>query len=522
MKNIIYCLLGVALLSGCNGDFLERNPLDQPSNEGFWNTEKDAVAAAVGCYDGWFSMTEVISLDCASDNAHDPFPWEGWSVQASGYATPSDPGTSYFGYDKMVRYNNFLENIHRPVMDETLRTRLTAEVRFLRAWDYFWKVVFYGDIPLVEKVLSIKEANRPRDPKEKVIGFILDELTEIAPQLDVTYTGSDVGRVTRGAALTLKARMLLFDHQYEACLHTCEEIMKLGYSLFPDYRGLFRIANKNNPEIILDVQYVENLYENGTLGILPPASSGGWCSINPTQSLVDAYECTDGKTIAESPLYDPDQPYRNRDPRLSASVLCPGDLYEGKYYDPIDPADPYGDYYAPYGRSKTGYLVRKYVDNLSDYTDMWNTSMNAIVMRYAEVLLMYAECKVELNQIDASVYEALDLIRSRAGIREVDKTTYAGQPEMRELVRRERRVELALEGLRWFDICRWRIGGEVMPGQVYGCRLGKVDPETGALELTNERITTEVRIFDPAKNYLWPIPQSTIDAASEIKQNPGY
>lgn len=267
--------MGALFLSACSSDFLERNPLDQPSNEGFWNTEKDAVAAAMGCYDGWFSMTEVISLDCASDNAHDPFPWEGWSVQASGYATPSDPGTDYFGYNKMVRYNNFLENIHRPEMDDALRARLTAEVRFLRAWDYFWKVLFYGDVPLVKEVLPITDANKPRNPKEEVIQFILDELTEITPQLEIKYTGNDVGRVTRGAALTLKARMLLYNNQYADCLKACEEIMKLGYSLFPNYRGLFRISNKNNQEIIMDVQYVENLYSNGTLGILPPASCGG-------------------------------------------------------------------------------------------------------------------------------------------------------------------------------------------------------------------------------------------------------
>ena len=407
-------------------------------------------------------------------------------------------------------------------MDDALRARLTAEVRFLRAWDYFWKVLFYGDVPLVKEVLPITDANKPRNPKEEVIQFILDELTEITPQLEIKYTGNDVGRVTRGAALTLKARMLLYNNQYADCLKACEEIMKLGYSLFPNYRGLFRISNKNNQEIIMDVQYVENLYSNGTLGILPPASCGGWCSINPTQSLVDIYECIDGKTIEESPLYDPDQPYQNRDPRLSASILCPGDLYEGKYYDPIDQNDPNGDYYAPYGRSKTGYLVRKYVDDLSDYADMWNTAMNAIVMRYAEVLLMYAECKVELGEIDASVYDVLNELRSRAGMCEVDKTVYITQAKMRELVRRERRVELALEGLRWFDVCRWKIGEEVMPGQVYGCRLGTVDPVTGKLALTKERIKTEVRIFDPAKHYLWPIPQTTIDAASEIKQNPGY
>ena len=142
------------------------------------------------------------------------------------------------------------------------------------------------------------------------------------------------------------------------------------------------------------------------------------------------------------------------------------------------------------------------MDDLSDYADMWDTGMNGIVIRYAEILLMYAESKIESNQIDDSVYQVLNQIRKRAGMPEIDRSVYSGQTKMRELLRRERRVELALEGVRWFDICRWRIGEEVMPGDVYGCRLGTVDQETGALSLTNESIFVETRIFNPDKNYL--------------------
>ncbi len=524
-----YSLYAVLLLfiTSCSSDFLDRNPLDQPSNETFWNTEKDALAAATGCYEGWFSMDEVVYFDCASDNAYNPFPWEGWQVQATGYATANDYGQNYMKYDKIVRCNNFLANINRPEMSEEIRSRLTAEVRFLRAWHYFLKVTLYGDVPLVKEVLDVNNSYLPRTPKAEVVKFILDELNEIAPLLPETYASSDAGRVTKGAALTLKARMEIFEGDYAACATTCEQIMKLGYSLFPDYKGLFKIANMGNEEVIQDVQYVENLAKNGILGVMPPASVGGWSSINPTQALVDAYECIDGKTIEESPSYNPKDPYKDRDPRLAASLIYPGCLYEGSYFNPIDIKDPTGDYYAPYGRSKTGYHPRKYIDNLGDYADMWNTGMNAIVMRYAEVLLMYAESKIELNQIDASVYEALDAIRTRAGMPTVDKAIYNNQSKMRELVRRERRVELALEGLRWFDICRWKIGEEVMPGQVYGALLGTVDAETGALNLTDERIKVEIRLFDPAKHYLWPIPQSVIDASvtngePTMVQNPGY
>lgn len=516
-------LIGLlALIASCSGDFLERNPLDQPANETFWNTEKDALAAASGCYSGWNSVTNVIYFDCASDNAYGQFPGEGWQVLGNGFANPLDYGTDFMSYSNITKYNNFLENISRPTMDEGLRTRLTAEVRFLRAWDYFLKVTLYGDVPLIKSVLSLEESNQPRTAKAEVVQFILNELTEIAPLLEVKYSGDDIGRITRGAALTLKARMEIFEGDYGACLSTCQEVMKLGYVLYPDYRGLFKIANENNSEVILDVQYVENLYPNNRLGVMVPSSKGGWSSINPTQSLVEEYDCIDGLPTNESLNYDPQEPYKKRDPRLSATVLCPGDLYNGLYFNPIDVADPNGDYYVPRNRSKTGYNPRKYVDELADYANMWDNGMNMIVMRYAEVLLMYAECKTETNSIDDSVYDALDLIRNRAGMPEVDRVRYASQSDLRKLIRHERRVELAMEGLRWFDICRWKIGEDVMPGDVKGAWLGTVDPATGALSLNGEQIFVETRQFDAAKNYLWPIPQSVIDATPAIEQNPYY
>ena len=153
---------------------------------------------------------------------------------------------------------------------------------------------------------------------------------------------------------------------------------------------------------------------------------------------------------------------------------------------------------------------------------MWNTGLNIPVIRYAEVLLMYAEAKVENGEIDNSVYDALDQVRERAGMPVVDRVAYASQPDLRELVRRERRVELALEGLRWFDVQRWKIAEEVMDGPVYGSRLGTVDPDTGELDLNDDRILSEQRSFDESKNYLWPIPQSQIDINKNLTQNSGY
>ena len=147
-----------------------------------------------------------------------------------------------------------------------------------------------------------------------------------------------------------------------------------------------------------------------------------------------------------------------------------------------------------------------------------------MVIRYAEILLSYAEAKIEAGQIDASVYEAVDKVRTRAGMPAVDRTIYNNQAALRTLIRRERRVEFALEGLRWYDIQRWKIGPEVIKGQVTGSLKGTVDPNTGALTLNpSARITVgSPRNFDPAKHYLWPIPQKEIDLNKNLKQNPNY
>jgi hypothetical protein len=137
-------------------------------------------------------------------------------------------------------------------------------------------------------------------------------------------------------------------------------------------------------------------------------------------------------------------------------------------------------------------------------------------------LLGYAEAKIEANQIDATVYKAINEVRKRAGMPELDQTVYNNQSTLRTAIRQERRVELAMEGLRWLDVQRWKIGEQVMNGQVYGARLGKVDAGTGALTLSSQRIEVEKRIFDPGVNYVWPIPQKEIDINKNLKQNSGY
>lgn len=522
MKNklIVISTLIIAGFSACNKDFLDRQPLDQFSESSLWTSASDAEAALNGCYRNWESGSWIFYIDCASDNAFNPYPWEGYSMMGNmGQLSPNNTGVSKWNFQTIQKCNWFLANVDKTPMDEALKNRMKAEARFLRAYKYSQMAQLYGDVPLITTNIGTTDANElTRNSKAEVIQFAKDELAAAAADLPESYSGSDEGRITSGACWALKARIELFNEQYEDCIASCGHIMD-KYTLFNSYGDLFRIQNEHNSEIILNVEYIANDVPLDNLGVMVTQSSGGWWSVNPTQSLVDEYEMVNGKTIDDPASgYNADDPYKNRDPRLEATIIHPGSLYQGSYFDPLNPSSL--DYYAAY--SYTGYAPKKYISHLSDIPDVWNSGLNIPVIRFAEVLLTYAEAKIEANQIDNSVYDAIDKVRARAGMPLTDRTEYQSQAKLRELVRRERRVELAIEGLRWFDIQRWKIGEEVMTGPVYGSRLGSVDKNTGELSLTADRIISEHRTFDASKNYLWPIPQQEIDINKNLEQNNGY
>src|SRR5699024_8972757 len=255
--------------------------------------------------------------------------------------------------------------------------------------------------PLVLKKLTPTEANQvTRTSKDSVMSFVVNELDEAAPNLPVSYSGDNLGRITKGAALALKARVELFRENYSEAAKAARAVIDLGaYQLYPDYAGLFKMQNEHNSSVILNYEYEPTNQSFAGIQRFPSSSYGGWASIVPLQSLVDAYEMENGKSIdASNSGYDPAHPYKNRDPRLEATIVYPGKKYSGKYYDPISSGS--SDYYAGNNNSKSGYLVKKFAPKLDDFnSDISNTGLNIIVLRYAEVLLTYAEAKIELNEI---------------------------------------------------------------------------------------------------------------------------
>jgi SusD family/Starch-binding associating with outer membrane len=542
MKNsfIIIGLCAIIITTGCKKSFLERTPLDSYTNGVLWHSSNDALTALNGCYATWGKSNNgyfAAFSDCATDNAFDQFPWENWLAVSAGIATPTNPGYTKWNFTCVQTCNWFLDNVGPTPMDTTLKLRYIGEARFLRAYEYFTLSQLYGNVPLVLHNLSTDSANMVKQAiKADVVSFIINELTAIAPNLPLSYSGSDLGRITRGAAIALKARIELFNQKYADCITDCQTLMKapFTYDRYPSYVDLFRQPFADNQEVILDVQFKPSDNPFQWTRNLTINSLGGYCSEAPTQSLVDAYETTDGKTIDDvASIYNPAQPYKNRDPRLTATVFYPGTQYSsslgyGQYYDPLSSSPQTIDHWGNNNCSPSAYAERKMTPVIADFNgnDLNNAGLDVILIRYAEIKLMDAEAKIESNTIDNTVYDDINFVRTRPSVNMpvVDQAKYNDQTSLRTLVRRERRVELALEGLRWYDIQRWQIGDQVMNGQVTGSLQGSVSQTDGSVTLTPGsaiKVGTP-RVFDPAKNYLWPIPQTEIDLNKNLVQNPKY
>jgi hypothetical protein len=534
-KNVI--ITGIALfisLLSCNDSFLDVAPADQLSDATFWQSEQDAAMALNACYRGWEGIMNICFLDAASDNGYEQFNYN-YQPIANGRLEPTsvtgissidrDIGsTSWFLYSGIRKYNNFLEKVDAIEMDAALKERYKAEVRFLRAYDYYNKVMFYGDIPLVDKViLSGAEAALPRTPKAEVADFVLRELTEIANILPLQNTIESGGHITKGAALALKARFELYLGKYEDAQADAATVIAMPcYELFPTYEELFwASAESSNKEAILDVQYVKNDYRQVLPQLNMPATEGGWSAVNALWPFIDAFQMANGKYIDEPGSgYNPDEPFKNRDPRLTQIVLCPGEFYNGRYYNPLDlfldgQSDRRNlDYHEEAAASRGGLLVKKHIYPMS-VVDANNYDGNAMVIRLAEMYITFAECALKTGRDTDKALGYINAVRKRAGMPE------ASQLDER-LVRYERRVELAFEGLRYFDLKRWDLGPELLNGWALGCRNGTVNSQTGEITWSEGHIRLEERFFQPGRNYLLPIPQNEMDRNPNMTQNPGY
>lgn len=540
-KSIIY-YVGISYLflvwvfSACNE--LDLAPTNKFTDLNYWTSPEKAEAVVSMAYNQMFDANYFFANERLTDNLYEGRGVSDEKIITSGQANP-DLGRFANEwrqcYEGIKTCHTFLENVDRvPDMDEDLKARMKAEVRFIRASLFFRLSSHYGDVPFFERNLSLTEANSiSRTEKKVVVSFVRDELKAIVNLLPKReeLSDRDKGRITQGAAMMLLARTYLYENDWENVADITEDIMDgvYGtYDLFPSYEGLFLPENEYNNEVILDLGYTLSLKTWMEFYDAIPLSVGGrinWFA--PTQELVDDYVMKNGKTIGETGSgYDENNPYVNRDPRFAFTIVYHG--YQWKkgdgsvstiYIKPGSSADAGVanlDEYAGPGQNSTstGYYLRKYFDPTAPAG--MDAGLNLILMRYADVLLMYAEAKNELGLMTETIWDqTIKPIRVRAGFTDVSALDYPGSgADLQDIIRRERRCELAIEGLRLFDIRRWGTIETVMNGRPHGAKFASGN--TQYIELDN-------RVFKPERDYLFAVPQSQMDINKNLlPQNSGY
>lgn len=560
MKRIIYFLL-VACAVSCND--LDMNPLSQGSSESWYSSETELNMSVRSLYttgfwtldddaytDDWTNRTELTNITSATINGQSGFVVTLWTNS----------------YKAIAQSNTILDNLDKAKQNgipQTVLDQSKAEALFVRAAQYARLVSHFGDVVYVStSITSLDEAFKMgRTDKAVVIKNIYDDFDAAVALLPVEYSGEE--HATKGIAYAMKARFALFNGDYAIAAEAAKKCMDLGvYKLHADFTELFLCETKSSDEFIFIRPRSVEL--NQTIGtqVYLSRNPGGYSQYDPSWDLFCSFLCTDGKPIDESPLFDPHNPFKNRDPRCAATIVEFGTPHAGFIYEPhpdslyvmnfnkgvveLNKDTRTNGQYASYN----GLVWKKGVDD--SYTkNGYKADKNEIIMRYADVLLMYAEAKIELGEIDKSVLDAINSVRARAY--GVDKSATDHYPavisqntsDLRQIIRFERRMEFAFEGLRYLDLIRWKIAEKALNTKIYGM----LDPDAlkekvvskglwffPEVPAVDENGITDFggmyskglikllaeRKFDAEKQYLWPIPTKEILINSNLKQNPGY
>ena len=545
-KNYYIALLAITLFVFCScSDFLDRMPDDELSDGSFWKTPNDAKMFIADVYRQVLpgSNSGDIDGDINSDNAVHGIKWAAGDV-SRGIYDPAAMGWS--GDYKAIRACNILlskiDNI--PDYNQVDKEAVMGEARFLRGYIYFGLIQTFGGVPYVDQPVDLKEmGNITRTPVEEVYTKVIEDFDYATAHLPAEWGSSDYGRATKGAANAMKARAALYFKHYDTASDAAKSVMDSGeYELFDanntgKYANLFWEEQEACKEAILVRQF--NAPELTTYiigwGCFP---TKGWGGINPTQSLVDAFECADGSPIDKSTTYDPTNPFKDRDPRLEVCVLHDGEEMYGVTIKtaPLKSSGSTG--VAQHNdATATGYYNQKWLDpSIDPQSTGWDMGKDWHVIRYAEVLLTYAEAKNEISPLDASAFDAVNQVRRRVGMPELQNTdaskpTYCGtQDALRQRIRNEWRVEFALEsGKRQWDIRRWGIAKEVLNAPFLGMKYKMVDDPNApdgdngkkCILYQGENIKLTGSKYE-GYNYLYPIPQEEIDLNPALIQNPEY
>lgn len=602
MKNKFkYIALSLALIfafMSCNDSFMDRSPWKDIETNAFWKNERDMAVYTNGFYEtfvqrmeymaaaygntGWESLIKSLytysaKTDDYASKAEQHKPWV--QIGMGIDPVPTDATVDTWDFTFLYQLNYFFDNFDRnEILGPDVTNKFAGEAYFFRAWDYLAKVQQFGDVPWVDKVLDEKspELYGKRTPRKEVMAHVLDDINNAIEKLPESWTGPEnKHRITKWVALALKSRICLYEGTYrryhnlgddlpflQEAFSAAEELIDKGpYKLYStgnpheDLRALFIQNNLDgNPEVLMKREY--------SLPILGHAMSR-YAIRTPlsglTRSLIDDFLCLEpdgtANPISLSSTYDEsvaENLFLNRDPRMAQTTLDPRDAKKILGYPTFESKNfPKLTGTSGNAQSSTGYLVIKFYDYAQDLKGMNNSTNCYPLMRFAEVLLNYAEAAAELGK-DPNTFlpKSINKLRARAGMPALQANPpmdprYAedGISSLLVEIRRERRVELAMENFRYQDLMRWK-QGKKLAEPVYGIPVkesdfeatGKhresakqitraIDPKNGKLYVTpyDGEYANANRKFDEKKNYLRPIPINVMAKNPNLRpNNPGW
>jgi starch-binding outer membrane protein, SusD/RagB family len=533
ITHIILVIL-LACFSSCDKE-LEQYPKDQFAKETFWTNESNAMIALTGVYRGnirygtqvnptdWWTYCGLIFFEHATDNAFDRRGKNAAQNRLTNGTLLSNNAVikSYWvgSYKRIAICNDFLENIETVDMNETTKKRMIAEARFIRATQYFYLSQFWGKVPLVTKTLSPDEANVvTKSSKADIVNFVITEFSEAVADLPRyrDIPDSEFGRASKQSALAFLGRIYLAEKKFTEASEVYKQFIEFGDNIIdPDYASIFNTTNETSAENIFSVQYYPGIAGNALTIHALPANKGGWHIVNPLESLASQYDFIDGTPFSyNDPRFNSHNMAENRDPRFATTFLYDGCIFGGNVYD-CHPDHSSSVDQLTYSKqaTRTGYGLRKFFDENFSGDLKTEYGGNIPIIRYAEILLSYLEAELEAG--NPITQELLDITINKTRGRESVQMPPISEtnPELlRPIIRKERRIELALEGIRYWDLLRWGILGDVMQGDFWGASFpdanntgAKIDP-TG-----HKRWWVDKKAFRKGQDEVWPIPESETD-----------
>lgn len=569
MKKIfMYVFAGAVFLNTSCMD-LDLNPLSEGSSENWYSTEAEVQLAVNELFREVFWVkdkdlwSDDISFRGEISATEDLAPMIGSTLNSENATVKTLWNNNYKAISRTIKVIENLDKVSGTVSAENLK-KYEANARFVRAAMYSRLIQHWGDVPFYLNSITLEASYAMgKTDKAEVLKAIYEDFDFAANNLPVKYASSENAYASKGAALAMKARIALYMGDYAVAKKAAQDCMDLKvYALNSDFRNQFLTSTKNTSETIFAIPRSVELgkYEAETKYYIP-RNVGGFGSRNPSYELFSAFLCEDGLPIDESPLYNPKLPFQNRDPRFKESFVEFGERWLNVTFQPHPDTlsvrnfktgtmiknndNRANNINAPFN----GLLMKKGIDE--DYSDDYMASADIVVMRYADVLLMFAEAKIELGELDQEAVDAMNTVRARAYKTNITNTSaypalvIGSQAKMISDLRFERRMELAFEGLRYMDLLRWKLAEKVLNTPIYGM-LDVAELRTRVVKnglwffpgipAVDENSLTDFsaiadkgllklyanRKFQADKNYLWPIPASEITINSNIKQNPNY